>query len=75
MPVQDCDALGFVADEREAEGRVAAYGDLVVTFRIGRNAVGRPLFYDRSADERCMAGVGQTPCNRDAVLRLGRMNE
>ena len=73
--VQDCDALGFVADEREAEGRVAAYGDLVVTFRIGRNAVGRPLFYDRSADERCVAGVGQTPCNRDAVLRLGRMNE
>ena len=63
------------ADEREAQGRVAAYGDLVIALRVGRDAVGRPLFYDRSADERCVAGVGQTPCDRDAVLRLGRMNE
>ena len=73
--VHDCDVLGFVADEREAQGRVAAYGDLVIALRVGRDAVGRPLFYDRSADERCVAGVGQTPCDRDAVLRLGRMNE
>ena len=73
--VHDGQRLRFVADERKVDHAVRFHGNLVAAVGIGGDAVGRALFYDRSADERSLAAVGQLSGHRDPILRMGRKNE
>ena len=59
----------------DQHGAASGNGERVAAVGIGGDAVGRALFYDRSADERSLAAVGQLSGHRDPILRMGRKNE
>lgn len=68
-------ALHLITDEREVERGIAVHRDRITAIDIGRDAVGRTLFYNRSTDQRILTRVGQTSRNRHPVLGLGRKHE
>ena len=73
--IHHCDALRLIADERKLQHGIARYRNLVLSVRIGRHAVDRAAFDDRSTDQRILTGIRQTPRNRHAVLCPGRKDE
>lgn len=69
------DALRLVTDEREVERGIAVHRDRITAINIGRDAVGRTLFYNRSTNQRILTRIGQTSRNRHPVLGLRRKHE